>query len=122
MPMLVLKTSLSEYFENKALNGTSIFLLNTQKIQLIASRQTCGDTESPHKVAQPKSIAKVAINRGTRSHSPKVLRRVATSRWKRLIVVNSMQAKAFRRNDFVQLGDKTRYSDERRRRSVVVAS
>ena len=39
------------------------------------------------------------------------------SRWKRHIVVNSMQARLR-----AQLGDRSEYSGERRRRSVVVAS
>ena len=39
------------------------------------------------------------------------------SRWKRQIVVNSMQARLR-----AQLGDRSKYSGERRRRSVVVAS
>ena len=39
------------------------------------------------------------------------------SRWKRQIVVNSMQARLR-----AQLGDRSEYSGERRRRSVVVAS
>ena len=39
------------------------------------------------------------------------------SRWKRHIVVNSMQARLR-----AQLGDRPKYSGERRRRSVVVAS
>ena len=39
------------------------------------------------------------------------------SRWKRHIVVNSMQARLR-----AQLGDRSKYSGERRRRSVVVAS
>ena len=39
------------------------------------------------------------------------------SRWKRHIVVNSMQARLR-----AQLGDRSNYSGERRRRSVVVAS
>ena len=39
------------------------------------------------------------------------------SRWKRHVVVNSMQARLR-----AQLGDRSKYSGERRRRSVVVAS
>ena len=39
------------------------------------------------------------------------------SRWKRHIVVNSMQARLR-----AQLGDRSKYSGERRRRSVVIAS
>ena len=39
------------------------------------------------------------------------------SRWKRHIVVNSMQARLR-----AQLGDSSKYNGERRRRSVVVAS
>ena len=42
---------------------------------------------------------------------------MAGSRWKRHIVVNSMQARLR-----AQLGDRSKYSGERRRRSVVVAS
>ena len=42
---------------------------------------------------------------------------MAGSRWKRHIVVNSMQARLR-----AQLGDRSEYSGERRRRSVVVAS
>ena len=39
------------------------------------------------------------------------------SRWKRHIVVNSMQAHLR-----AQLGERSKYSSERRRRSVVIAS
>ena len=47
----------------------------------------------------------------------KKLKRDVLSRWKRHIVVNSMQARLR-----AQLGDRSKYSGERRRRSVVVAS
>ena len=43
-------------------------------------------------------------------------KRAILSRWKRQIVVNSMQARLR-----AQLGDRSEYSGERRRRSVVVA-
>ena len=39
------------------------------------------------------------------------------SRWKRRIVVNSMQARLR-----AQLGERSKYNSERRRRSVVIAS